>query len=279
MIRHETILVTPEMARQFLAKNKVNRPLKRAHIASMARDMKRGRFVLTHQGIAVDEDGFLLDGQNRLTAIIEADTPVLMDIAYNVPREYGNVIDSGVSRSFKDALAFDGRYEDIPALRNTASAATVRSIIRNEFNDKDSHLSNDELFSIIGALSSYLTFLYDAATVRNKSAEASVKAAALAALLYGESRDDIYKFFGVYCNGDANVPNKNVSIVWNLNRQITDAKLRHRSIPRDVLYNISENAIWHFCRNSEVKTVKKTSEPRYPIKDKLRAIVDEALLS
>ena len=59
----------------------------------------------------------------------------------------------------------------------------------------------------------------------------------------------------------------------------SDAKLRHRSIPRDVLYNISENAIWHFCRNSEVKTVKKTSEPRYPIKDKLRTIVDEALLS
>ena len=43
----------------------------------IARDMKAGHWRLTHQGIAFDPAGVLIDGQHRLWAIVESDTTLL----------------------------------------------------------------------------------------------------------------------------------------------------------------------------------------------------------
>lgn len=58
--------VTPEMAAKWLEGNVLNRPLKQAHVDRLAREMAAGRWRLTHQGIAFDVSGCLIDGQHRL---------------------------------------------------------------------------------------------------------------------------------------------------------------------------------------------------------------------
>lgn len=70
--------VTPEMAKKYLEKNIPNRPFSAAHAASLSRDIKAGKWQLTHQGIAFDENGFLIDGQHRLNAIILAGVGIYM---------------------------------------------------------------------------------------------------------------------------------------------------------------------------------------------------------
>ena len=72
----ETMIVSPELAREFLATSKINprfgdsRRFNKTVVTKYAADMKAGRWALTHQGIAFNENKELIDGHNRLNAII-----------------------------------------------------------------------------------------------------------------------------------------------------------------------------------------------------------------
>lgn len=80
--------VTPEWARTVLeTKNTRNRPKNEKRAAAYASDMRRGVFIPTHQGIAFDEEGTLIDGQTRLAAVVIAGSPVTMVISTGWPRK------------------------------------------------------------------------------------------------------------------------------------------------------------------------------------------------
>ncbi|GAB3773793.1 hypothetical protein GCM10028796_46920 [Ramlibacter monticola] len=61
--------VTPRIAREWMKLNVGNRPLRVGHVEMFHAMFGRGEFVTSIQGIAFDEDGNLMDGQHRLTAI------------------------------------------------------------------------------------------------------------------------------------------------------------------------------------------------------------------
>lgn len=71
-----TELVTPEKAAEFLKMNKVNRPIRKAHVAEIADLISRGKWQLNHLGLAFNKHGDLLDGQHRLHAIIKSGVTV-----------------------------------------------------------------------------------------------------------------------------------------------------------------------------------------------------------
>lgn len=109
-------LITPQMAGEWLkqleeAQEKLlfrQRPPKEGFIQSYAQDMKAGKWYLHHQGIAFDQNGYLLDGQNRLWAVIRANTPVYMSVTRGVIRTQDedpmDTIDTGKSRTLSDIL-------------------------------------------------------------------------------------------------------------------------------------------------------------------------------
>lgn len=100
------VKVTPAMARKWLTCNRDNnRRPKTAKVTAYARDMRAGRWLLTGEPIKFDTDGFLMDGQNRLLAVIEADVPVEFSVMEGLDPAAMLVMDSGASRSFADALA------------------------------------------------------------------------------------------------------------------------------------------------------------------------------
>lgn len=73
-IRTEVKTITPKWAMEILDKhNPVNRSVSEQTVQSYANDMKAGRWVLNHQGIAFDENGNLVDGQHRLWACVFAE--------------------------------------------------------------------------------------------------------------------------------------------------------------------------------------------------------------
>lgn len=106
-IRYERgVLVTPSDAKKWLALNvEHNRRPKSSRIPSYARDMLAGNWHFTGETIKFDTNGNLIDGQNRLMAVIMADVSVLFDVAYNVPPESMLVMDTGSARTFGDTLA------------------------------------------------------------------------------------------------------------------------------------------------------------------------------
>src|SRR5690349_1505768 len=103
--------VTPDMAARWLEGNTHNRPLNQAHVERLVKDMKAGRWQLTHQGLAFDDRGVLLDGQHRLWAVIEANVPVNFRVFFNEPPESRLVLDCGKRRSNLDILTLSGKVD------------------------------------------------------------------------------------------------------------------------------------------------------------------------
>ncbi len=85
--------VTPEIAVQMLSKNTINRALRKRHVEALAKQMKDGKWLTTSQGIAIAEDGTLLDGQHRLNAIIRHGEPVEIAVARDCQKEIFSLID------------------------------------------------------------------------------------------------------------------------------------------------------------------------------------------
>jgi hypothetical protein len=104
--------ITPDMARKMLEKNSeaTNRPVREKYVEVLANAMRHGHWVTTHQGIAIDENGILCDGQHRLLAIIMADVTVKMYVFYGLRTKQENgiftfdAIDRGILRCVGDQL-------------------------------------------------------------------------------------------------------------------------------------------------------------------------------
>lgn len=120
---YEITTVTPKMAARWLDENNTNnRPLFEKTIEKYAREMTAGAWTLTNQGIGFADDGTLLDGQQRLSAIVMANIPVKMLVVKGMPRIYRNngdgplftqdVIDGQKPRTTPDALAISHGVEN-----------------------------------------------------------------------------------------------------------------------------------------------------------------------
>src|SRR5258708_6776935 len=91
------ILLTPELAEKFLENNHPkNRKIRSAHVARLAKQMTEGKFRTTHQGIATDKDGFLIDGQHRCHAVVKSGVTIAIYLTEQV--EHCNVMDTGSQR-------------------------------------------------------------------------------------------------------------------------------------------------------------------------------------
>lgn len=99
-------VITPEVAEAWLLeRNTDNRPLSSATVRNYARQIAKGDWRITHQGIGFDRDGVLMDGQHRLQAIVDSETAVPMMVSWNLAREGFAALDAGRSRSANDAIA------------------------------------------------------------------------------------------------------------------------------------------------------------------------------
>ncbi len=106
MITYDRVTVTPSIAKKWLGLNaENNRSPKTGKIPSYARDMLSGRWNSdTGETIKFDEEGVLVDGQNRLLAVLKAGVPIDFDVARGLPRTAMQVIDSGAARTGMDVL-------------------------------------------------------------------------------------------------------------------------------------------------------------------------------
>lgn len=105
----QIIEVTPRLAAEFLERNASNRRMRPGHVNALASVMAAGQFQSTHQGIAINTEGEVVDGQHRLAAIMRSGVSVRMPVAYGVNAEhYGHLmIDVGMNRSTADVYAVD----------------------------------------------------------------------------------------------------------------------------------------------------------------------------
>ena len=121
-------VITPEMAKEYLTHNIVNRKPNKGQVAYYARMMSEGKWMLNGESIVFDNKGNLSDGQHRLMAIMLAQVPIQSVVVRNVDCESFATIDQGKARSASDSFGIKG----IPNGTNV-SAAIRRFILMNRY--------------------------------------------------------------------------------------------------------------------------------------------------
>lgn len=163
-------LIGPQFAKRVLLKNE-NRNVRETHVRSIYETMMRGEWRKTHQGIAFDEDGYLLDGQHRMMALARMPEGFLIEmlVTTGLPRSHAwDAIDiNGLKRTVADVLGCNRKVTAIAAIFDIVMTATkahtpsALSVYVEYFN-----LETDALFRHCG-------------TIRKVWSSASVQAAAV----------------------------------------------------------------------------------------------------
>lgn len=112
--------IDPLRAQAILAKNTRNRPLRKSVVRTYAQEMASGRWH-PHLPICIDSDGDLLDGQHRLSAVVECGIGQWFTVIKSLARDAFSAIDGGVKRTNADALTIG---------RNATNANALASIVR-----------------------------------------------------------------------------------------------------------------------------------------------------
>ena len=264
-MRSEILTITPVMAKEMLERNaKNNRRVSRDVVQRYARIMKSGGWNLTHQGIAFDDKGTLIDGQHRLNGIVQANVPVQMMVTYGVEHDDGEAftIDCGRRRTIQNIMQISGiedpTYRNVamyvssymrwkmPAGRKTEAAEIIAYIGR--------HYCDCELL--------YMLTRHDTSNGRRRI-PALVGAALLSAIYRGENQDALIRFVEVYRRNDvAGCDSYNPKHALNIRDYVRDHRDSAETLSR------IESAIYAFANN---RAALKTRDNCYPYNSALDA--------
>ena len=146
-MKMDVFLVTPSMARAWLEKNVCNRAISRLTVNRYANDMKTGKWVVTPHGIVFDSDGNLLDGQHRLTAVVESGCSVRMTVITGVDANSKWFLDIGKKRN-GSAMA------DMLGIKNSRDVSSVVQKVGEILTGSKTkrELPNDVMKEILGII-------------------------------------------------------------------------------------------------------------------------------
>lgn len=144
--------VTPAEAQKWLdttEKNGAkNRRVSPYRVSLLAQQIQRGLWKVTHQGIALDKKGNVVDGQHRLLAIIEANKSIQIPVTRGLENGALEVVDRGRSRSVGDLLGIRGETN---GSRKAAIARAMIAFIRDEGegNPKNLQIIDQDIFDVM----------------------------------------------------------------------------------------------------------------------------------
>lgn len=253
-IKYVVRKVTPALAKKWLGLNENNyRAPKGSKIPNYARDIKAKRWRCdTGQHIkfsGTEEDPKrLLDGQNRLFAVVLADVTVEMEIAFGVPEDAIPVLDTGAARTAADALGNAGVKERMRA------SSIVRWICMWEaeaFTGKSRNLNPThteivERYQQDPGLFNAATSRATDVQVRELGTGAPV---GTAFALFGQiDMEEAHAFFDQYITG-ANLPDKSPILV--LRNRMVRYRVERLTRPEQLALFVKA---WNFNRDDELIT-------------------------
>lgn len=116
--------ISPALAKRYLEHMARNRKLVWVRVERMARSFELGHYRLTHQGIAFNLEGELIDGQHRLSAVVESGCT----LPFWVYRGESDMmtIDTNRTRSEVDVILISGQGGDATVGRLQREIATAK---------------------------------------------------------------------------------------------------------------------------------------------------------
>lgn len=141
--------ITPAKAIEYLeTMPPYQRGVIKPSVRKMANDMKNGRWVATHQGIAFNQKGQLFDGQHRMNAVIMSGANIEMFVFRDVPEDAWHKTDIGRKRNLTDITGIpkkevetyrsacdfglklrDPSFEDLETIQNSKLGQAIRDLL------------------------------------------------------------------------------------------------------------------------------------------------------
>lgn len=255
-------MVTPAMAKTWLAKNACNqRKLRAGVVERYARDIKAGQWTLTHQGIGINTRGELIDGQHRLHAIVLADTSVLMMVSTDVPCKAFSHLDLGMQRTISDVLRGEGD-EWV-----TADHISIARLLEANGNSRQSVAGRSpfEMKELVLRHRNAITFVLTSIERRVRGVTISPCLAAIASAYYGEKdRVRLSEFCAVLVSGVCREPSQDQAAIA-LRDFLKDNMGALSAASRIEMYLKSQRAIRAFMNKEKITKLFMPSTPIYQV--------------
>ncbi len=137
--------ITPEYAKELLAKNTNNRNCKERVVRKYANEIKNDNWKLNGETIKISKSGRLLDGQHRLNAVILANKPIQTYVIDNLDENVFDSIDIGSVRTSANILEIHtGKTCKDP--KTVSSALKLAYSFDNE--DKSYHVASNREYPV-----------------------------------------------------------------------------------------------------------------------------------
>ncbi len=234
--------ITPDMAKRCLEKNPNNRPIRPEWVKVLAEDMRTGNWRTTHQGIAFDEEGCLMDGQHRLRAILESGVTVEMEVTKGMKREDMIFVDNHNPRKFNNYSVFLGRPERHGDL---AIARILEFGLRNRYPT----LSIRDQFNLVEKYQDGITFAHSLKP-SHKTRSAPVMAVIIRAFYAGISKTALQRFVLIVNTGEGFTNEESAA------KKLRDLLLRigHTNFfTREEIYCKTASALDNFLNHNKIE--------------------------
>lgn len=258
-VETKLMTVTPEMAAKWLELNKGNRDVRPALVKMLTAEITNNRWQVTHQGIAFDEFGELLDGQHRLHAIVRADAAVPMYVSYGAPRASFAVVDGGANRSFRDRTMVAGT--DV----TPEHGAVARVIVMGP-----SWYGMVPYSVTVNMITKHREAIDFALSLKDKKYRTAAPILAVVARAwYTKDRTRLAEFMRAYNTGEAQSPADWAATRLRETILLGKTKGRHATNEREGIYYKAESAVDLFLRRFPATKL-------YGVKDELFPVPGEA---
>lgn len=256
--------ITPDVAKMLLEGNVDNRNLRPRTVQRYARDMAGGSWQLTHEAIGIDAEGNLVDGQHRLRAVIEADTPVWMTVAYYVPMEARRVIDDGARRNAADTANFANAIGFRVTHKHTSVA---RRLLLSYELGLGGNPSRSEIAGFIKRHEQAILFSDAAFPSHERGLTVAPVRAAVAVASYTERECELREFARALVRGGRDARGEVAMLLW---RRLTAAarKGTHRKRTADDPHSTmlaAQRAIHAWCRYEALGNLIVPDAPIYDL--------------
>jgi hypothetical protein len=254
--------IGPDLAARWLDGNTHNRPLRQSVVDRFARDMQAGRWQLTHQGIAFDIDGVLIDGQHRLWAIVLSAVTVRMRVFFNEPLESMKTVDTGLTRSNFDVLHLTGDAGQV----SVGHLATLRAMLagdRLNFPKMTVGEEADLLARHAGAVNFAMEYL---GTCRYKGIATATVRGIVARACYSFDHAKLIHFCDVLKTGRSpDEEDASVLLLW----QFLAGSTGKAQAVRRMRYAKTERALMAYLRGEQITHLRGVSSEVFPLPEEV----------
>jgi hypothetical protein len=142
----EAVYITLPLAELMLQRNRENnRTMRRSKVERHKKALREGRWIITAQGVSFDKEGFLDNGQHRLTAIVESGIPAFMSVSFGHAPEAFTVLDTQSPRTAGDVLQIGGEKFS----KHLASSCRMLKVIESGMPRGNLSFDNDEIRELL----------------------------------------------------------------------------------------------------------------------------------